>query len=159
MGFEPQVRFRQLAGLRMIRADTATTVSADYRARYYDPTTGRFLSEDPIQFVSGRDFSVYVRNSPNANGNTTKDNLPASTLFSLGMEFSMPGHCPAPLPFLRLAGCPAHSHSVRMSRTFDSTKTLDRRRLDLECPFLKSSGRTALAGEWPLRQAGLPGEL
>jgi RHS repeat-associated protein len=36
-----------------------------YRARYYDPTVGRFISEDPIQFRGGgTDFYSYVRNSP-----------------------------------------------------------------------------------------------
>src|SRR5215469_15295959 len=33
-----------------------------YRARYYDPTTGRFLSEDPIGFVAGENFYSYVEN-------------------------------------------------------------------------------------------------
>jgi len=36
-----------------------------YRARYYDPTTQRFLSQDPIRFVSGDfNFYRYVFNSP-----------------------------------------------------------------------------------------------
>jgi hypothetical protein len=35
-----------------------------YRARYYDPTPGRFLSEDPIHFKSGINFYSYVSNSP-----------------------------------------------------------------------------------------------
>jgi RHS repeat-associated protein len=35
-----------------------------YRARYYNPTTGRFLSEDPIRFEGGIDFYTYVSNSP-----------------------------------------------------------------------------------------------
>jgi RHS repeat-associated protein len=36
-----------------------------YRARYYDPTIGRFISEDPIGFKgSGTDFYAYVRNNP-----------------------------------------------------------------------------------------------
>lgn len=35
-----------------------------YRARYYDPTTGRFTSEDPIQFQGGANFYRYVRNRP-----------------------------------------------------------------------------------------------
>ena len=36
-----------------------------YRARYYDPSTGRFLSEDPIGLDGGvTDFYVYVRNDP-----------------------------------------------------------------------------------------------
>lgn len=35
-----------------------------YRARYYDPSTGRFLSEDPIRFQAGSNFYPYVGNSP-----------------------------------------------------------------------------------------------
>jgi RHS repeat-associated protein len=34
-----------------------------YRARYYDPTSGRFLSEDPINFVGGINFYAYVKNN------------------------------------------------------------------------------------------------
>jgi RHS repeat-associated protein len=33
------------------------------RARYYDSTAGRFLSEDPIRFFGGVDFYSYVSNS------------------------------------------------------------------------------------------------
>ena len=35
-----------------------------YRARYYDPTTGRFVSEDPIRFNAGVNFYSYVHNNP-----------------------------------------------------------------------------------------------
>ena len=35
-----------------------------YRARYYDSTIGRFISEDPIRFDGGFDFYVYVENNP-----------------------------------------------------------------------------------------------
>lgn len=35
-----------------------------YRARYYDPSSGRFLSEDPIQFGAGPNFYLYVGNNP-----------------------------------------------------------------------------------------------
>lgn len=35
-----------------------------YRARYYDPSTGRFLSEDPIQFSGGLNFYPYVEYDP-----------------------------------------------------------------------------------------------
>jgi RHS repeat-associated protein len=35
-----------------------------YRARYYDPGVGRFLSEDPIGFFGGRNFYAYVGNDP-----------------------------------------------------------------------------------------------
>ncbi len=35
-----------------------------YRARYYDPNSGRFLSEDPINFRAGINFYSYVHNRP-----------------------------------------------------------------------------------------------
>jgi RHS repeat-associated protein len=35
-----------------------------YRARYYDPATGRFLSEDEIGHDEGMDLYLYVRNNP-----------------------------------------------------------------------------------------------
>ena len=35
------------------------------RMRYYDPTTGRFVSEDPIRWWGGQnDYYAYVKNSP-----------------------------------------------------------------------------------------------
>jgi RHS repeat-associated protein len=38
--------------------------SSYYRARYYDPTAGRFLSEDPTGFMAGMNFYAYVTNNP-----------------------------------------------------------------------------------------------
>ncbi len=35
-----------------------------YRARYYNPITGRFLSEDPIGFAGGINFYTYTDDSP-----------------------------------------------------------------------------------------------
>jgi RHS repeat-associated protein len=35
-----------------------------YRARYYNPTTGRFLSEDPIGFGGGINLYAYAENNP-----------------------------------------------------------------------------------------------
>jgi RHS repeat-associated protein len=35
-----------------------------YRARYYDPSAGRFISEDPIKFFGGMNFYVYAGDSP-----------------------------------------------------------------------------------------------
>jgi RHS repeat-associated protein len=35
-----------------------------YRARYYNPTTGRFISEDPAGFMAGPNFYTYVYDDP-----------------------------------------------------------------------------------------------
>ena len=35
-----------------------------YRARYYEPQIGRFISEDPIRFSGGINFYAYVGNNP-----------------------------------------------------------------------------------------------
>ena len=35
-----------------------------YRARYYDPNVGRFLSEDPMRWTGGLDFYAYATNNP-----------------------------------------------------------------------------------------------
>jgi RHS repeat-associated protein len=43
--------------------DTETGLYFD-RARYLDPTTGRFISEDPLQFGAGENFYPYAFNSP-----------------------------------------------------------------------------------------------
>ena len=43
--------------------DTETGLYFD-RARYLDPTTGRFLSEDPMDFDAGTNFYDYVANDP-----------------------------------------------------------------------------------------------
>ena len=34
-----------------------------YRARYYDPAAGRFISEDPMRFGAGPNYYAYVSNS------------------------------------------------------------------------------------------------
>jgi RHS repeat-associated protein len=42
-----------------------------YRAKYYDPTIGRFLTEDPKGFKAGVSFYAYCKNNPiNANDPT-----------------------------------------------------------------------------------------
>jgi RHS repeat-associated protein len=46
------------------REQDAETGLYYYRARYYDPEVGRFISEDPIGFDGGINFYAYVGNSP-----------------------------------------------------------------------------------------------
>ncbi len=46
-----------------------------YRARYYDPEIGRFLSEDPLGFGAGINFYAYVENNP-VNFNDPSGNCP-----------------------------------------------------------------------------------
>ena len=43
--------------------DTETGIY-EYRARYFDPTAGRFLSQDPAGFSAGLNLYRYVRNQP-----------------------------------------------------------------------------------------------
>ena len=47
-----------------------------YRARYYDTTTGRFISEDPLEFSAGNNFYDYV------NGDVTNLSDPKGLYYS-----------------------------------------------------------------------------
>ena len=62
-------------------------VGSYYRARYYDPSAGRLLSEDPVEFDGGVNFYVYVGNDP------------TNFVDSLGLYTVKPG-VPAPSPAL-----------------------------------------------------------
>ena len=60
-------RGRQVVDFRFTgREFDAETGFYYYRSRYYDPNTGRFLSEDPLRFDAA-DFNLYryVFNNPN----------------------------------------------------------------------------------------------
>ncbi len=46
-----------------------------YRARYYHPATGRFISEDPLGFSAGPNFYSYANNNP-INGNDPSGQCP-----------------------------------------------------------------------------------
>ena len=48
---------------RRFEADS-TAYSPYYRARYYDPSVGRFLNEDPVGLIAGINEYRFVRNSP-----------------------------------------------------------------------------------------------
>jgi RHS repeat-associated protein len=50
-----------------------------YRARFYDPSIGRFTSEDPKGFAAGINFYAYVSNNP-INGNVVQ-NLSRYTIY------------------------------------------------------------------------------
>jgi hypothetical protein len=39
-------------------------LESSYRARYYDPENGRFVSEDPVRFGGGVNFYRYAGNNP-----------------------------------------------------------------------------------------------
>jgi uncharacterized protein RhaS with RHS repeats len=44
--------------------DMLMTELPDYRARYYDPNIGRFISEDPMGLGAGVNFYSYVHDNP-----------------------------------------------------------------------------------------------
>lgn len=56
---EPETALLAEACLRALEADAPPAASKYYRARYYDPKLGRFLSEDPIGFAGG-DINLYA---------------------------------------------------------------------------------------------------
>jgi RHS repeat-associated protein len=56
----PPVRRREAA----FAAADPTGPRKYYRARYYDPKIGRFMSEDPIRWAGGNNFYAYVGNNP-----------------------------------------------------------------------------------------------
>jgi len=48
----------------MLPSLNAAAKLSDYRARYYDPSTGRFVLEDPFRFKAGINFFTYTFNDP-----------------------------------------------------------------------------------------------
>lgn len=72
-----------------------------YRARYYDPVLGRFISEDPKGFEAGINFFAYVANNPvNANDPSGFDTncMGASCTFSVGRISTTPFPRPTGFP-------------------------------------------------------------
>ncbi|MBZ5509239.1 MAG: DUF6531 domain-containing protein [Acidobacteriia bacterium] len=62
-----------------------------YRARYYNPALGRFVSPDPIGFLGGdANLYGYVRNSP-VNFTDPSGNCPQCAAAAVAAEFGPPG--------------------------------------------------------------------
>jgi RHS repeat-associated protein len=53
-----------------------------YRARYYDQSSGRFLSEDPIRFNAGPNFYAYVGNNQTNFSDPTGNNSLVDTVLN-----------------------------------------------------------------------------
>jgi len=51
-------------GQRLDRLDTGDLLLMNYKARVYDPGTGRFLQHDPIGYADGMSLYQYVRSNP-----------------------------------------------------------------------------------------------
>ena len=69
-----------------------------YRARYYDPAAGRFLSEDPIEFGGGINFYRYVKDNPT---NSTdpfgfQEHTPNQPCLSFSLDECLPPPSPKP---------------------------------------------------------------
>jgi RHS repeat-associated protein len=86
MRSEHHVAFREecrlFSGPRTLSASGSTGSSQPsyYRARYYDPATGRLLSEDPIRFGGGKNFYPYANGLPT----TLVDPLGMNSTVSVG---------------------------------------------------------------------------
>ncbi len=67
-----------------------------YRARYYDPTTGRFLSKDPSGMVDGPNLYAYAGNNP-VNFADPSGHCIASPTISCGSQHYSPSgfYCPS----------------------------------------------------------------
>ncbi len=61
-----------------------------YRARYYDPEIGQFISEDPLRFKAGINFYAYCNNNP-INCNDPTGLLSFEDLQNIGSAFSNVG--------------------------------------------------------------------
>lgn len=82
---------------------SANAETSYYRARHYDPTAGRFLSEDPVRFSAGSsDFFACVSNNPvNANDPPGLAADPIGSLFGrkLNLAVKIPGEVRAKYKF------------------------------------------------------------
>jgi len=90
-----------------------------YRARYYDPSDGRFISEDPLGFEAGINFYAYVNNNPlNFNDPMGEDDF----IFTPGnsiprVEVTGSGRFSVPRFFVDLSGvvAPASLQAARIA--------------------------------------------
>lgn len=89
--------------------DTETSLYY-YRARYYDPATGRFTSEDPIRFRAGVNFYRYVKNSV------------TNLMDPYGLA-CFAGGVPASLPIAEGAGLPCRPRQMRRERSEEVRRT------------------------------------
>jgi RHS repeat-associated protein len=64
-----------------------------YRARYYNPQIGEFISEDPLRFSAGADFYSYVRNSPMNLSDPTGQNIICPSFLPWCKPPVPPKHC------------------------------------------------------------------
>jgi len=72
-----------------------------YRARYYDPSVGRFLSEDRIRFDAGINFYPYVDNNPTdlTDPNGLRGKCPLfGPCYKIGPTRWRPPECPLKTP-------------------------------------------------------------
>jgi len=71
---------------RIESEDSEDSKASYYRARYYDPAAGRFLSEDPMRFFESPNFYPYVENNP------------LNAIDTSGLQAQRPGNLPLGTP-------------------------------------------------------------
>jgi len=109
-----------------------------YRARYYDPEIGRFLSEDPLGFEAGVNFYAYVENNP-INANDPFGLEQAILNFAVGIQENAGtvyggGFISTP----SVIGCCLGEGD---NRSFDSNAGLDQYRVGLNIDFANGAGQ------------------
>lgn len=103
----PAFGTRQVPGMSSEPATAAQTGAMEargptgpskyYRARYYDPRVGRFISEDPIGFEGGDNSYAYVANRPTVGTDPYGLIDPWTACFRYGI-CPPPSHPPSPTP-------------------------------------------------------------
>ena len=143
-----------------------------YRARYFDPSAGRFLSEDSVRFGAGSNFYRYVQNNPlrwidpsgngrtcwsvTANGMTEVPCGGDCIQTSSGYSCSVPqpsGPPPEPLPPPIVNDCPCSPKNF--DRAFEKIIEEEEAENDVWPAVAKSAGVKAL--EWGLELAEVEG--
>jgi RHS repeat-associated protein len=88
-----------------------------YRARYYDPTIGRFLSEDPLRFKGdGTNFYAYAANAPTNCTDPTGESVASCAQALAELEAATAQVAGRAADIVRYGGCPDPGHQKALQQ-------------------------------------------